>query len=128
MEYTIIIILVALLQYTFFTMRVGIMRGKFEVDAPKTVGNETWERMYRVQENTLEQLVIFIPTMVTFQMYVSEQWVLLPGIAFVIGRQLYSHLYINDPKSRTAGMAISLLSNTVLLVGSLIGIGMKLMG
>ncbi len=125
MEYAILIILIALLQYIFFTGRVGFTRGKCGVHAPKTVGDETWERFFRVQQNTMEQLVIFIPGMVLFSVYVSQIWVLLPGILFVIGRQIYSHLYIKNPASRGPGMVLSFFSNIALVLGGLIGLGLS---
>jgi glutathione S-transferase len=125
MEYAVFIILLALAQYLYFTARVGLARGKYGVKAPATSGNEPWERVYRVQQNTLEQLVIFIPAMIAFSMYTSNRWVLLPGVAFLIGRQLYSIEYIKDPDSRTPGMALSLLSNAALVIGALIGLAFK---
>ena len=72
MEITAIIISIALLQYILFVIRVGLSRNKYNVQAPRTTGNEIWERLFRIQQNTLEQLVIFIPGMVIFTMYVSE--------------------------------------------------------
>ena len=45
----------------FFTARVGISRGKLGVEAPACTGNEQFERMFRVQQNTLEQLIVFVP-------------------------------------------------------------------
>lgn len=126
MEYVVFIILLALAQYTYFTMRVGLARGKYGVKAPATSGNESWERIYRVQQNTLEQLVIFIPAMIAFSMYTSSRWVLLPGVVFLVGRQLYAMEYVKDPDSRTPGMALSLLSNVVLVIGALIGLALKL--
>ena len=128
MEYTIILILIALLQYIFFTMRVGFNRGKYSVSAPKTSGNDDWECMHRVHQNTLEQLVIFIPAMIIFATYVSELWVLLPGVLFIVGRQVYSHLYIKNPESRGPGVILSLFSNIALVIGGLIGIVISLMG
>ena len=99
---------------------------KYDVKAPSTTGNEIWERMYRVHMNTLEQLVIFIPSVVLFSTYVSNRWVLVPGVLFIIGRQLYSYEYVKDPDSRVPGMALSGLSNAVLLLGALLGIVLKL--
>jgi glutathione S-transferase len=116
------LILVALLQYLFFAGRVGFNRVKYNVPAPKTVGNEIWERMYRVQMNTLEQLIVFIPALLAFGHFVSNAWALLPGGLFLLGRQLYSHLYIKNPESRGPGMIMSFLSNIVLVLGSFIGL------
>jgi uncharacterized MAPEG superfamily protein len=122
MEYTALIILFALLQYLLFITRVALGRGKFGVKAPATSGNPTWERIYRVQQNTMEQLVLFIPAAIAFSVYVSDRWVLLPGLLFLVDRQLYSWEYVKDPDSRTPGMAISLLSNLALVIGALIGL------
>ena len=126
MEYTALIIVIALTQYLVFGTRVGINRGKYNVKAPSTTGNEIWERMYRVQMNTMEQLVIFIPSMVLFSTYVSNRWVLVPGVLFIVGRQLYSYEYVKNPDSRVPGMTLSGISNAVLLLGSLLGIVLKL--
>jgi len=128
MEYTLIIICIALAQYIFFIGRVGFNRAKYEVEAPKTIGNDTWERMYRVQQNTLEQLILFIPGMVVFGLYVSQTWGLLPGVLYVAGRQLYSHLYIKNPASRGPGMILSFFSNIALVLGSLIALIIKVIG
>ena len=127
MEYSIAIILIALLQFIFFTGRAGLSRGKYDVKAPKTVGNERWERIHRIQQNTMEQLVIFIPGMIIFSLYVSATWVLLPGILFVIGRHLYSRLYLQSPENRGPGMVLSFFSNIALVVGGLIGVGLNLL-
>jgi len=121
MEYTALIILIALIQFLWFGARVGLGRGKYGVKAPSTTGNENFQRLYRVQQNTMEQLVIFIPAVVAFSVYVSDVWVLLPGLAFVIARALYSYEYTTNPDSRTPGMGLTLLSNVALIVGALIG-------
>jgi len=128
MENTILIILVALLQYIFFVMKVGFTRGKYEVNAPKTVGHDTWERYFRVQQNTMEQLVIFIPAIVIFTIYVSEKWAMLPGILFIIGRQVYYFLYIKSPASRGPGVALSFFSNMAMVLGGIIAIALKYIG
>ena len=128
MEITIVIILLALLQFIYFTGKAGFTRVKHGVDAPNTTGNVTWECIYRVQQNTMEQLVIFIPAMLTFQFYVSQKWVMIPGVIFIVGRAIFSHLYTKDPKTRGPGMILSFFSNIALVVGSLIGIAIKLIG
>jgi len=122
MEHASLIILIALVQYTWFSLRVGIARGKYHIDAPKVTGDETWERLFRVQQNTLEQLVIFIPAMWLFSMYLSARWALLPGLVFIVGRQLYSYEYVNKPATRVPGMAMTLLANAALLIGAVIAV------
>ena len=126
MEYAVIIILLALLQYTSFSFAVGSQRVKLKVSAPMTEGNDVWQRYFRVQQNTLEQLILFIPGMLAFSHYVSSTWVILPGVAFLVGRQLYAHLYVKAPKSRGPGFMLTFFANMVLVIGSLIGVAVQL--
>lgn len=128
MEYAVIIILLALLQYTYFSFVVGSQRGKLKVSAPFTEGNDVWQRYFRVQQNTLEQLIVFIPGMLAFSHYVSSTWVVLPGVAYLIGRQLYAYQYVKSPKSRAPGFLMTFLANMALVIGSLIGVVMQLVG
>ena len=128
MDLTALIILLALGQYVYFTLRVGAGRARYGVDAPSTSGDERWERLYRVQMNTLEQLIVFVPGMMLFASYASAAWAWVPGVIFVVGRQLYAWEYVRDPKSRGPGMGVTLLANAVLLVGSLIGVVLRLLG
>ncbi len=124
MEYTMIIIMLALIQYLLFGLRTGIARPKLGVEPPKMTGNETWERYSRVHLNTLEQIIVFIPGMLAFSYYVSPKWAILPGVAYLIARQIYSIRYIKDPKGR--GFPPTFFINMILVVGSLIGIVMSL--
>jgi len=122
MEHATLIVLLALLQYIWFTVRVGATRGKYQVNAPACEGDEIWERLFRVQQNTMEQLVIMIPAAYAFAYYTSGLWVLLPGVAFIIGRFLYSSEYLKDPKTRTPGMSLTLAANAGLVLGALVGL------
>jgi uncharacterized membrane protein YecN with MAPEG domain len=122
MDHATLIVLLALLQYVWFTGRVGAARGKYKVDAPACDGDENWNRLFRIQQNTMEQLIVFVPATYAFAFYLSELWVLVPGLAFMAGRFLYSAEYLKDPKSRTPGMAITLISNVVLVLGALYGL------
>jgi len=126
MELVWLIILIALAQYIFFTGQVGAQRGKLGVSAPKTVGDDTWEAYFRVQQNTLEQLIVFVPAMIAFATFVSAQWALLPGVLFVIGRQIYFHGYTKDPEKRAAGAGVTILTNIALVLGAMIGVVIKL--
>ena len=61
MEAIVIVTVLALIQFIFFSFQVGQMRMKYEVKAPATIGHADFERMFRVHQNTMEQLVIFAP-------------------------------------------------------------------
>ena len=122
MEYSDIVICLALAQYLYFTMVTGLTRGKLGVQAPRTTGNEEFERRFRVQQNTLEQLIVFVPAMFLYSAYVNAHWAAGIGIMFIVGRMLYANTYVNDPGKRAPGMVISFLANCALVLGSIIGI------
>jgi glutathione S-transferase len=122
MEYATLIVLLALVQYVWFSMRVGMAREKYKIDAPACTGDENFERLFRVQQNTLEQLIVFVPAIFAFTHFLSPLWALIMGAVFIIGRLLYSAEYIKDPKTRTLGMLLTLLPNAVLILGALFGI------
>ena len=119
MPYATLIVLLALLQYIYFTVLVGKARGKYKVKAPATDGDERFVSTFRVQQNTLEQLIIFIPSAFAFSWFLSDLWVLVPGAVFILGRFIYAYAYINNPATRGPGMMLTFLSNAVLLFGAL---------
>jgi uncharacterized membrane protein YecN with MAPEG domain len=122
-EYATLIVMLALLEYVWFTARVGAQRAKHGIKAPATSGHEEFERAFRVQQNTLEELVIFIPATFTYAWFASELWVLIPGAIFLVGRLMYSSAYMRDPAKRGPGFGASLLANVWLIIGTLIGAG-----
>ena len=54
-----IITLFSLLLFLVITFYVGYARTKYGIKAPATTGNDNFERVFRVQMNTLENLVLF---------------------------------------------------------------------
>lgn len=117
----------ALLVYFAVTINVGRSRFKHQIKPPLMTGNLEFECVLRVQQNTLEQLVLFLPALWLFAIYVSPLWSAIVGGAWVIGRILYALGYYQAPEKRAPGFAISSLSVLTLLMGSLAGIGLSLM-
>jgi hypothetical protein len=121
MAYVTIIAMLALVQYSFFSFKVGQARGKFDVEAPATSGHETFDRVFRVHQNTLEQLITFVPGIYAFAYFVSPLWAAGIGVAFLIGRGIYARAYVADPASRSVGVLITFISAQVLVLGSIVG-------
>lgn len=116
-----IVLTLALVQFLFFCFAVGKARGTYKVAAPATTGNEMFERYFRVQMNTLELLVIFIPSTLISAQYFGAYVVAGLGVIYLIGRMIYFTNYVKDPKSRSMGYGLSALPVIVLLAGALVG-------
>jgi len=117
-----IVAMLAVIEFMVFSMLVGRARGTYGVKAPATSGHEVFDRYYRVQQNTLEQLVIFLPGLWVFGNHVSPLWAALLGIIFIIGRIVYLRGYVKDPDSRSIGFILSFLPSVILVIGGLIGL------
>ncbi len=126
MELVAIVIAVALIEYAVFCFLVGKARGTYGISAPATTGDPVFERYYRVQQNSVEVLVIFIPGIVLFAQYVRPDIAAGVGVVFIIARALYFKGYISDPKARGLGFALSFLPALALVFGGLIGAAMDL--
>lgn len=122
MHYVNLIVFLALLEYVVFSGVVGASRAKLGVPAPATSGNPQWERLHRIQINTLEQLIVFIPAIYGFAHYVSSTWAAPIGAIFVVGRVVYFFGYRAAAEKRALGAALSGLPSYVLLIGAIVGL------
>jgi len=121
MPYVHIVIVLALAQFFYFSLEVGKARGRYKIPAPATTGNEIFERYFRVHMNTLELLVMFIPALLLFGLYLNPLIAAGLGVIYLVGRFLYLFAYVKDPKKREVGFALSMLPIMILLVGGLVG-------
>lgn len=117
-----VVILLALLEYMVFGFLVGGARARHRIAAPATTGHPVFERTFRVHYNTLELLVVFIPAIWLFGMYLNPRWGAILGAVFLVGRALYAVGYIRAPEKREIGATLSFASVAVLLFGALFGV------
>ena len=120
MEYTTIVTVLILLQFTWFGIQVGSMRAKHDVKAPAMSGAPEFERMFRIHYNTMEQLVVFLPVLWLYANMVNPLWAAGFGVVFLIGRFIYRAAYLKDPASRSTGMTLTFLPGAIMLIWVLV--------
>jgi glutathione S-transferase len=126
MELVALVTLLVALEYFYLAIMVGKSRGERGVAAPSIIGDEKFERVFRVQQNTLEQLIIFFPALWIFAYYVSTTIGAGLGLVFLFGRILYARGYVKHPDKRGPGFTIGSLAMLGLLLGGLVGASLKL--
>jgi glutathione S-transferase len=122
MNYVDLVAVLAVVQLIFFGVLVGQARGRYGVKAPAVAGHELFERAYRVQMNTLELMVAFLPALLIASKYWPQVYVAGVGAVYLLGRLIYWRSYVAAPASRGLGFALSMLPILTLLIGSVAGI------
>ena len=112
----------SMLLFAVVTRMVGVARGRYKVMPPTTSGHPDFERYYRVQQNTLEQLMLFLPSLWLFAVYVSSIWAGALGTAWLMGRAWYAYGYYREAKRRVPGFIIGIAASSALLLGALLAI------
>jgi glutathione S-transferase len=114
--------LVALLVYFLITGGVARARAQYGIKAPAVTGHEGFERIYRVQMNTLEQMAMFLPALWLYAAYVSDRGAAVGGLVWVVGRVMYALAYTRDPATRGPGAMITLVATAGLWLGAAYGV------
>ena len=121
MEYSAIITLLAVLQLLIFAMLVGKSRQATGVKAPAVTGDPVFERYFRVQQNSVENAVVFIPALWLFNLYWDPRVGAAIGLVYLISRFIYLRGYVADPTKRGKGFGLGFLCEIILVIGGLIG-------
>ena len=111
----------ALVLYVMVFVNVARARSRYQIDAPAIAGHPAFERVFRVQQNTLEQLMLFLPALWLFSLFVSPLWGAAIGLVWVLGRLHYAWGYYRDAARRHTGFGIAAICSLVLLAGAFIG-------
>ncbi len=117
-----IIVVFVLLEYLVFGALVSWARMKYKVDAPATTGHPMFERYYRIHQNTMEALIVFVPASFFFARFVNVAAAAALSALFFVARIIYAVGYLKDPAKRVPGSVLTLLINAALVIGALVGL------
>ncbi len=120
--YTAAVTLLVLALHFALTGVVGQARARYGIKAPAVTGHERFERAYRVQMNTIEQMMFFLPSLWLCAVLLSDKAAAAGGLIWLIGRVLYALRYLKDPATRGLGVAISVLAQSALWLGAVAGL------
>ena len=120
--YTSLITLLTVLLMFGLTFNVGRARGKYLVKAPAVTGHELFERAYRIQLNTIENVLMFLPALWLYAIFIGDKGAGGSGLIWLIARVWYAIAYQQNPAKRGLGFTISILVIAGLWTGAAYGI------
>jgi glutathione S-transferase len=116
-----IVTLLAVLISLAFAIGVARARREARIDAPAMTGHPVLERAVRIQGNTVEQFVIFLPSLWLAALYFQGWLPPIIGAVWCLGRIIYAFTY-GDRKSRFPGFALTIFPTLILIVLAAIGL------
>jgi len=96
---------------------VGRARGKYGIQAPATSGHPDFDRAFRAHMNTVEQTVMFLPSLWVATLYGDPAAAMVLGYVWLVARVWFLFGYLADAKKRCYGFTIASLANLVLIIG-----------
>jgi glutathione S-transferase len=118
-QFTALVTCLSILFYFFTSIQVSKARVAFGIKAPTVSGNPDFERVFRVQMNTLEWMPIFLPSLWLFAFYINDALAAALGLVWIIGRILYLTGYSQAAAKRGLGFGIQAAAALLLWVGAL---------
>jgi glutathione S-transferase len=119
LHFTALVTCLAIALYFFTSVQVAKARAAFGIKAPAITGNPDFERVFRVQMNTLEWMPIFLPSLWLFAIYLSDPIAAVIGLVWIAGRILYMTGYSQAADQRGRGFGIQAMASGVLWLGAL---------
>ena len=105
---------------------VAQARGKYQIKAPAIGGHPIFERAYRVQMNTLEQVLLFLPALWLAHGYGYTNVAAIIGAIWLLARVGYVITYLRDPNQRGLPFSIGILCSAALMGIAGFGIASRL--
>lgn len=118
-HFTALVTCLAILFYFFTSIQVSKARASFGIKVPATSGHPDFERVFRVQANTLEWMPIFLPSLWLFAIYIGDLYAAVLGLIWIAGRVLYLTGYSQAAAKRGPGFAVQALAGIILWAGAL---------
>ena len=118
--------LALLIQYFIFSLFVGAARYKTGIKAPATTGDPFFEATFRIQHNTLEQLIHVIPALWICSYFFSQTFGVICASIFLVGRVLFFVGYRTSPEKRAPGFIMGWISSIALILGGSWGVTLSL--
>ena len=122
----VLVTLGALFLYFWTGIEVARARGKYSVKAPAMTGNADFERVVRVQANTLEWMPLFLASLWLFSIYWPAWIAAIIGVVWIVGRFMYMQGYIAAADKRSMGFLVQGIAVILLFGGALVGAVMNL--
>jgi len=121
-----LIIVLAIIEVMVLGVMVGRGRAKYGVPAPATSGHPDWERLNRAHQNSIEQLVIFIPLLFAYCFNAGLTTGIMLGVVYLVARMIYAAGYIRDAGQRSIGAMLTFIVQAWLALGAVIGVIVKI--
>jgi len=121
-RYTALVSLLTVLFYFFLATRVAVAHAKFNVKLPAVSGNPDFERVYRVQMNTLEWMPTFLVPLWLCALTLNDLGAAILGLVWIFGRALYYVGYSQAVEKRVPGFFIQAGACLLLIIGAFVGI------
>jgi glutathione S-transferase len=119
--YTALATILDMVLYFVVTLRVMGARFKYKIEAPSIDGPLPFQRIFRVQQNTLEQLALHLPLLWIAAYAMDDVFAATLGLIWLFARVLYAARYYRKAGRRHKGFLIATLANLALFAGAVAG-------
>jgi glutathione S-transferase len=126
--YTSMVTMLVVLFYFFIATRVPVARRQFDVKLPAITGHPDFERVFRVHQNTLEWMPVFLPSLWLCAYYLSDVGAAVLGLVWMVARYLYYRGYARAVPGRIPGFLIQSIACLLLVLGAIVGMAMRFLG
>ena len=121
-------LVLSLVVYVWAVLKVGQARGKYDVKAPAVTGAPEFERAFRAQQNTVEQMVLFVPLLGLACFLWGDLWAGLYGVVWSLGRLLFIETYARAAEKRSLGFMLSGGLSFAVLIAVIVTFGLRHLG